>query len=514
MSGRVFKGILSIAAAALFASGITAFAQDPQGDTLRPRETSSAEVRLKAKVDSLRGALAEVSPERRRQSALRLLDEADSLRLRYDFRAASDLYRKASSQEPSLKEDADRGIALSLNGLSMMGYCSLPKVAARRKFSRSDFFLMYPLQDSSWRVDATGEPFFAPDSVSTIFSCWPDEAGVLNIRRMERTDSLWSKPRLLGEKLMSVEGEAFPMVGDESRTLYFSSKGLYGMGGYDLYMSRWNRSEGRWDEPVNMGFPYSSPYDDLLFVNSPDGKYSLFASNRECSQDSVYVYVLEYDALPARKSISDVQELRRLAALRPAAETREVATDTSRVDARYYMSLMDSFRSLRDSLTMYSRQLDIASMEEVQARLERATEELRDIEREFLSSGAVSSPADDEPDGPDFQFVRHSLGAPLQLTFATAEPERASLFSVEEESVIMHTDTLPMDEFYQILLSSEGGRLEAADMHGISPVFEKMGTNLKYTYTVGIFYSEDAALQHLNTVRKAGFPDATILKFN
>ena len=61
-----------------------------------------------------------------------------------------------------------------------------------------------------------------------------------------------------------------------------NSKGLYGMGGYDLYVSQWNSETGDWDVPVNMGFPYSSPYDDFLFINTEDGKYSIFASNRGC----------------------------------------------------------------------------------------------------------------------------------------------------------------------------------------------------------------------------------------
>ena len=58
---------------------------------------------------------------------------------------------------------------------------------------------------------------------------------------------------------------------------HFASKGLYGVGGYDLYVSELDKETGDWSIPVNMGFPYSSPYNDFLLVNSEDGKYTFNA---------------------------------------------------------------------------------------------------------------------------------------------------------------------------------------------------------------------------------------------
>ena len=89
------------------------------------------------------------------------------------------------------------------------------------------------------------------------------------------------------------------------------------MGGYDLYSSKWNEDTKDWDVPVNMGFPYSSPFDDFLFINTPDGKYSIFASNRGCPSDSVDVYVVEYDGMPVRKAVTEREDLIALAALSP-----------------------------------------------------------------------------------------------------------------------------------------------------------------------------------------------------
>ena len=77
-----------------------------------------------------------------------------------------------------------------------------------------------------------------------------------------------------------------------------------------------------------MGFPYSSPADDFLFINSDDGNYSIFASNRECQADSVWVYVLEFDNMPVRKAVDDPEELKALAALNPQREEERINAKT------------------------------------------------------------------------------------------------------------------------------------------------------------------------------------------
>ena len=129
------------------------------------------------------------------------------------------------------------------------------------------------------------------------------------------------------------------------------------MGGYDIYVSNWNKEINDWDVPVNMGFPYSSPYDDFLFVNTPDGRYSMFASNRETSPDSVFIYVLEYDRMPVRKSISDKEELLKIVSLNPVADPARIDNVSAvsgnlpeNKDTRLYANKMNRVRSLRNRI--------------------------------------------------------------------------------------------------------------------------------------------------------------------
>ena len=255
-------------------------------------------------------ASAQVSPTK-------LMMKADSCRLAYNFAEAVKYGEDAvAALDSTSSAKAEEQLLLSRNGLNMMGFCSQPTVVAKRTFPLEDFFLFYPLKDFSWRktpnqLDSLGgdnlsRAIYVPDGSKDIFYSAKDEEGIRNIYATHLTDSLWSVPALINEQMTSSSDEIYPMLSPDGQSLYFASKGLYGMGGYDLYVSNWNSETNDWDMPVNMGFPYSSPYDDFLFVNTEDGKYSIFASNRECGRDSVMIYVLEYDSMPVRKAVSDV----------------------------------------------------------------------------------------------------------------------------------------------------------------------------------------------------------------
>lgn len=520
----------------------------------------SAEDKLKAKVDSLRNALSEMSLARRRVTASRLLAEADSLRLQYEFPRAVDTYQRAlgtAADSVQTQSIAD-AMTLGQNGLSMMNYCSHPTVVAKQTFPLEDFFLFYPMKDSVWHrtpnmldkgYDLTVQATLVPGDASTLYYSSPDEDGVRNLYKTQKGDEEWSAPQLVNEGVTSNSDEIYPMLSPDGRTLYFASKGLYGMGGYDLYMSQWDRNSHDWGAPINMGFPYSSPYDDFLFMNTDDGKYSVFASNRECARDSVVIYVLEYDAMPLRKAVSDVHELRTLSSLqpggpRPAKAKPEEKPQNDGVNVRAYVDKMAEVRALRDSIYSYNKELDTmraslasvsadeqsgyiaaitareAGLPAMQKRLDAAVSSLQSIELDFLSSGVVIDPTklqDEEPEEETqeetFAFERHQMGGDFQLAMQEPEPSFDYTFKIEGEGQFAESNALPDGLVYQIQIASGANRLTVKDLKGLSPVFEKMATSLRYTYSVGVFRTYNDVLSHLNSVKRAGFRDAFIVAF-
>lgn len=501
---------------------------------------------------------------------LKEVERADALRESYLFEESLEVYRVAremfvdslmTADDSLLKLDISDRMLMSENGVSMASFVSAPVVVARHKFSLDDFFLYYPLPDKSWRIvpdkldsipHDVSKALYFDDKSDELYWSMADKNGIRNIYRSVHQDTVWSAPNLLNEHLTSMADEIYPMLSSDGKKLYFSSKGLYGVGGYDLYESEWDEGIQDWSTPVNMGFPYSSPSDDFLFVDSPDGRYSVFASNRDCSKDSVWVYVLEYDDMPVRHTVSDVEELRSLASLVPSSDEDAAGSSVNadipeNVDTRRYMLKMTEVRSLRDSLSAlamkvenarikYGDETDPAKMSSLESELleyellmpvlqdslGKVSSELQDIEMEFLFSGVVIDPdkllaeADREMVGQnaDYVFSRKSFGDPVNLKMLDPEPVFDYSFKVLEEGRFAEDNTLPEGLVYQIQMFSTYNKAKVSQLKGLSPVFETTSSNGRYAYRVGLFNSYADVLANLNTVKRAGFRNAFIVAFN
>lgn len=494
------------------------------------------------------------------------VQKGDSLRTIYRFEEALTSYSKALEvcKDSVVQMIIKDKILLTENGKSMAAFADDPVVVAKHRFSVDDFFLYFPLEDKSWRKNPNQldtidshkfqRAAYVPDGTEKIYYSAEDQDGIRNIYVTELLDTLWSVPELLNEQVTSASDEILPVISADGKSLYFSSLGLYGVGGYDLYVSEWDEDNQDWGTPVNLGFPYSSPADDFLYINTPDGKYTMFASNRDCGKDSVWVYVLEFDNMPVRKAVSDPLELQRLSALKVTdlsvamQNTKPVVADVpENVDTRRYMSKMTEVRNLRDSIARYEALLEsdrsrystsedpkkreklrdsILKMESnlpvLQDSLNRATQMLQEIEMEFLFSGVVIDPeklmaeADREIIGKPttYTFSKMSYGDSLKLNMMTPEVKFDYSFKVLEEGQFAEDNNLPGGIVYQIQMFLSSRKATVKSLKGLSPVFETKTATGKYIYRVGLFSTYKDVLAHLNTVKRVGFKSAYIVAFS
>ncbi|MDH5365525.1 MAG: OmpA family protein, partial [Cyclobacteriaceae bacterium] len=91
----------------------------------------------------------------------------------------------------------------------------------------------------------------------------------------------WGRPKTLGEEINTEFDEDAPFMDYDGKTLYFSSNGRKGMGGFDIFRSVYDSAEGVWGAPQNIGYPINTPDDDIYFVSTKDGKRGYYASVRE-----------------------------------------------------------------------------------------------------------------------------------------------------------------------------------------------------------------------------------------
>jgi len=98
-------------------------------------------------------------------------------------------------------------------------------------------------------------------------------------KTIKQSDGTWGDPINLGPKINTSGHEKSPYIHSDSQTLYFSSDGIPGLGGFDIFYARMDSSNA-FGEPSNIGYPINSFEDDLGFFASTDGNYGYYASNR------------------------------------------------------------------------------------------------------------------------------------------------------------------------------------------------------------------------------------------
>jgi len=112
---------------------------------------------------------------------------------------------------------------------------------------------------------------------------------------------MWSTRENLGPEINTKGSEKSPFFHSDGKTLYFSSTGHQGYGGYDIYFSKLE-DNNVWQIPKNIGFPINSEKDDLGFFVSTDGKSGYFASDKIKGVGGwdIYSFPLYKEARPER----------------------------------------------------------------------------------------------------------------------------------------------------------------------------------------------------------------------
>jgi len=102
-------------------------------------------------------------------------------------------------------------------------------------------------------------------------------SGNLDIYRSKRqTGGDWGEAVNLGPIINTSEDEDTPFLTDDGKRMVFCSKGHFNMGGYDIFYSNL-RTNGEWEDPVNIGYPINTTGDDLFFYPIGNGSQGYMA---------------------------------------------------------------------------------------------------------------------------------------------------------------------------------------------------------------------------------------------
>jgi outer membrane protein OmpA-like peptidoglycan-associated protein len=121
----------------------------------------------------------------------------------------------------------------------------------------------------------------------------PGGYGGLDIYRATKdSKGDWSNVKNLGPSINTDQDDDGPFIDYDLVTLYFSSKGRKGMGGFDVFKATFNPSNNEWSEPENLGYPINTPDNDIYFVSSKDSKRAYYSSVREDGMGYTDIYMI------------------------------------------------------------------------------------------------------------------------------------------------------------------------------------------------------------------------------
>lgn len=115
-------------------------------------------------------------------------------------------------------------------------------------------------------------------------------------------DGNWSPPVNLGENINTKDFDQSPFIHPDNKTMYFSSTGWPGMGGFDIYMSR-RTNDSTWGKPVNLGYPINTHHHEEGLIVNARADMAYFSSTRLSGMGrDIFSFALYEEAQPNRVS--------------------------------------------------------------------------------------------------------------------------------------------------------------------------------------------------------------------
>lgn len=102
----------------------------------------------------------------------------------------------------------------------------------------------------------------------------------------------WGAAINMGQAINTKGDEQAPFIHADNQTFYYTSSGLPGYGGTDLFMAR-KDSTGNWVSPENLGYPINTIENEGSMTIAPNGEDAYYASNRSDSRGGLDLYHFE-----------------------------------------------------------------------------------------------------------------------------------------------------------------------------------------------------------------------------
>lgn len=185
------------------------------------------------------------------------------------------------------------------------------------------------------RTDSTS--VFINEMGNKVYFSEPDANQRQQLVTSDKLGTEWSQPQRLQGLNNGISETAYPFMLTDGITFYFAGKGEESIGGYDIFMTRYDSHSGSFLKPENLGMPFNSEANDYLYTIDEYSRIGYFVSDRRQPEGKVCIYVFipsesrqTYDSTTLTE-----QQLRDFAAITRIADTWGNGTERKVALARW-----------------------------------------------------------------------------------------------------------------------------------------------------------------------------------
>ena len=168
--------------------------------------------------------------------------------------------------------------------------------------------------------NGTGGTVYETELGNKIYYSELQKDSTLNILSRNKMMDEWGKGSMLPGSINESVNASYPYVLADGITIYYAADGPSSMGGYDIFVTRYNTNADTYLTPENVGMPFNSPYNDYMMVFDEVKGLGWFVSDRFQPEGKACVYLFipnpehkrveseDIDLKRARAAITSIQE--------------------------------------------------------------------------------------------------------------------------------------------------------------------------------------------------------------
>ncbi|WP_243346451.1 hypothetical protein [Parabacteroides sp. FAFU027] len=268
----------------------------------------------------------------------------------YQFDESALLFKKCADDpktDTKLKAFAEKGLSYASVASRQIRGVEKVQIIDSMVVDKQDFLKTYQLSSESGSVMSTDHFFgtstgnfasvYQNQRKDKIYFAEKSDGNNFQLYTQNRLLDSWSEKTLLPDVINTKANENFPYVLTDGTTLYFASDGEGSIGGYDIFITRFNLTNNSYLAPENVGMPFNSIYNDYMMVIDEQNNIGWFASDRYQPEGKVVIYLFIPNESKQVYENETPDRLIRLAQLRSIKETWKKGAN--------YQSLLDKIRN-------------------------------------------------------------------------------------------------------------------------------------------------------------------------